>query len=154
MKFGIVSFQRRASSWADEAAEHYLKRVRRWRPVEVTRLKPTAFRGDEDAVRRDEAVRLKKQLGPRDLLVALDERGQDWSTADLAAFIERTQHGGHTRLVFALGGPYGHDQQVRDRAQQVVRLSALTLNHEIAGVVLAEAIYRAMAVIRGDPYHH
>ena len=154
MKLALYSFQKRRSPWADQAVEVYLQRVRRWRPVEIHQLKPARFRGDEDEVRLDESKRLQKQLKPTDLLIALDERGEDWATADFAAFLERAQHGGHTRLVFAIGGPYGHDASVRQRAGAVVRLSSLTLNHEVARVVLAEGLYRALTVSRGEPYHH
>ena len=154
MRIALFSFQKRRSAWADQAVEVYLQRVRRWRPVEIHQLKPTTFRGDEEEVRKDEATRLQKKLKHTDLLVALDERGDDWSTQDFANFLERAQHGGHTRLVFAVGGPYGHHASTRQQARAVVRLSSLTLNHEIARVVFAEGLYRALSVIRGDPYHH
>lgn len=57
-------------------------------------------------------------------------------------------------ILFCIGGPYGHTEAVRDRADQVIRLSDLVLNHQVARVVLLEQIYRGWTIIRNEPYHH
>jgi 23S rRNA (pseudouridine1915-N3)-methyltransferase len=58
------------------------------------------------------------------------------------------------QLVFCIGGPYGHGDAVRERANDTIRLSKLVLNHQVAVVVLLEQLYRGWAILRGDPYHH
>lgn len=71
-------------------------------------------------------------------------------------FAERIARVGNecSRIVVAIGGPYGHDDAMRQRADWLLRLSDMVLNHKVARVVVLEQIYRAWTIIRGEPYHH
>jgi 23S rRNA (pseudouridine1915-N3)-methyltransferase len=140
--------------WAEAAVEDYGRRLRRWAKVEELVLKNEPFKGDIEAVRAAEGERILREVGARDRLVALDERGEDLRTDDFVGLIEAYTASGATGLVFAIGGPYGHAPAVRERAWRVVRLSSLVLNHELARVVLFEQLYRAFAIREGAPYHH
>lgn len=140
--------------WAQQAVEDYAKRVRRWDPVEPVWVKPERFRGDIDSVRNAEADRLLAGVSGRDRLVCLDERGEALSTEGFIELVQGARLDGVTRLIFAIGGAYGHSPAVRHAAGRVVRLSSLVLNHEVARVVLYEQIYRAYATLHGVPYHH
>jgi 23S rRNA (pseudouridine1915-N3)-methyltransferase len=86
------------------------------------------------------------------LLVALDERGKDWTTSQLA---ERLQHwrDAAENVAIAIGGPDGLDQSVKDDARVLLSLSSMTLPHALARVVLVEQLYRAWTVLAGHPYH-
>jgi 23S rRNA (pseudouridine1915-N3)-methyltransferase len=140
------------ADWADEAVADYTRRVRRWGGIEDQVVRTEPFRGDPGAVREAEGARLLAAIGPRDRLVVLDERGEDLDTAAFTALIEQSRGDG-SRLVFAIGGAYGHGAAVRERGRPV-RLSAMVLNHEVARVVLYEQIYRALAAIHHVPYAH
>jgi 23S rRNA (pseudouridine1915-N3)-methyltransferase len=94
-----------------------------------------------------------KALSPGDRVVLLDERGREVSSYDVAELIARAGDD-NTPLVFCIGGPYGHGDAVRQRADDTIRLSRLVLNHQVAVVVLLEQLYRGWAILRGDPYHH
>jgi 23S rRNA (pseudouridine1915-N3)-methyltransferase len=154
MKLAILVVGGRAGvSWADEATAEYGKRIRRWAKLEEIAVRSEPFRGDVDAVRAVEGERLRKQVGPRDRLVVLDERGQDVDTPGLQALVESARNESFG-LCFAIGGAYGHDPATRAAAHRVVRLSACVLNHEVARVVLYEQLYRAYAAIHGVPYAH
>jgi 23S rRNA (pseudouridine1915-N3)-methyltransferase len=86
------------------------------------------------------------------ILVALDERGRDLDTKALAALYGRWQReGGDVAIV--IGGPDGLHPGVKERASVLLRLSSLTLPHALVRVVLAEALYRAISLARGHPYH-
>ncbi len=143
-----------STAWAATAVEDYSRRLRRHGQVEELRLKPARFRGDEDEVRAAEGARILAKVGERDLLVALDERGERLDTQAFAGLLRQARRSGATRLVFAIGGPYGHDPSVRSAARRTVRLSDLVLNHEVARVVLYEQLYRAAKIVAGEPYHH
>lgn len=151
-RFRVIVIGRGAAAWADEAVADWTQRIRRQGGVEQTELAPEPFRGDVDAVRRRESERLLAAVGPRDKLVVLDERGERLDTAGFSALVEQGMQRG--RVVFALGGPYGHADAARSAAWRVVRLSDLVLNHEVARVVLYEQLYRALSVLEGSPYHH
>lgn len=140
--------------WAEPAVADYVRRLRRWDGVDAVWLKAERFGGDVDAVRAAEGARLLAATGPRDRLIVLDERGDDLDTPGFTDLVQRARLDGVTRLVFAIGGAYGHAPASRAAAHRVVRLSALVLNHEVARVVLYEQIYRAYAALHGVPYAH
>lgn len=152
MKFRVLTVGRSRCRWANEAVADYTKRLRRHGGVEERALKQEPFRGNPDAVRVAEAARVAAALGAQDRLVVLDERGARLDTEGFAALVDEGRQAGN--VTFALGGPYGHDADLRDRAWRVVRLSDLVLNHEVARVLLYEQLYRAMTLLAGVPYHH
>lgn len=91
-------------------------------------------------------------LDEDETVVALDERGKQWSTLELAQWLGEQQHQGKD-LAFVIGGPDGHGRALLDRAQHRWSLSRLTLPHGLVRVVLAEQLYRAAMVLAGHPYH-
>ena len=99
-----------------------------------------------------EAQRIAAAVPAGALLVALDERGRDIDTKALAALYGRWQREG-CDVAIVIGGPDGLDPQLKERAGLLVRLSSLTLPHALVRVVLAEALYRAVSLARGHPYH-
>lgn len=153
MSLRLVCVARKAPRWADDAVADYVKRLRRHGGLDEVQLKPSRFTGDVDAVRAEESDRLLALVSPRDRLVCLDERGDALDTEGFAALVDEGRQAGGD-LVFALGGPYGHDARARAAAWRTVRLSSLVLNHQVARVLVVEQIYRAFCVLEGSPYHH
>ncbi len=141
----------KAPAWADAAVEGWRKRLGRGLPTDEQIVPIEPFRGDVEAVRSAESERVLRMVG-RGRLVALDERGEAVDTAGFVQLIATGRASGD--LVFALGGPYGHAQSLRDAAWRVVKLTDLVLAHDVARVVLWEQIYRAQAIATGSPYHH
>jgi len=151
----LIRVGRGKVKWADQAVAEYVKRLRVGQlPLEEVRLPTTRFRGEVEAVRADEAQRILALVKPRDRLIAVDERGDAPSTEQLARWIEDSAKVGTPRMVFAIGGPYGHGPAVRDQAWRCLALSSMVTNHELARVFMAEQLYRASTVIWGGKYHH
>ena len=128
-KLLLVASGARLRGWALEAREQYLARMPRGYTVECLPRAPKGAR-----------------------IVALDERGRDLSTAQLAAQLGRWI-GEAAPTAFVIGGPDGLDVQTRKDAVLLLRLSSLTLPHALAQVVLAEQLYRAATLLTGHPYH-
>ena len=105
-----------------------------------------------DALLAAEAGRIRAALPPRCRLVALDERGADLSTRDLAGRLEQWMALGDD-VTFVIGGPDGLAPSIKAAAAETLRLSSLTLPHALARVMLAEALYRAASLLKGHPYH-
>jgi len=135
-----------------EAADEYLGRLERYGSVEERELKPTQGRRRKDQRRSDESTRLLEAAPQGAWLIALDERGKQMKSRSLARRIQRERSVGRT-ICCLVGGALGHDPSLRQRADFVLGLSKLTLPHELARVVLYEQLYRAMTIIRGEPYH-
>ncbi|MEM7214685.1 MAG: 23S rRNA (pseudouridine(1915)-N(3))-methyltransferase RlmH [Pseudomonadota bacterium] len=107
-------------------------------------------------------VRLRKQDESHQLLskverdthvILLDENGKDCSSRQFASLISSEQQAGTTSLAFAIGGPDGHGEEMRNRAIRSIRFGSMTWPHQLARVMLTEQIYRAITILSGHPYH-
>jgi 23S rRNA (pseudouridine1915-N3)-methyltransferase len=106
-----------------------------------------------EARRDDEAHRLLAKLSPTHLAVALDEAGPQKTSSEFADWLVRLRDGGERGVTFLIGGPDGHGTPVLSTARARLSLSAMTLPHGLARVVLLEQLYRAATLIGGHPYH-
>ena len=154
MKLATIWVGKGRVGWADKAAHEYSRRLPRHLNYTELQLKPEPFKGNETSVKNLEAAKILSKLGDGDRLVVLDERGESLTSQTFAQMIEGASHQGARRIVFAIGGPYGHGQAVRDKSWRTVRLSSMVLNHSLARVVLCEQLYRASTLIWGGSYHH
>lgn len=102
----------------------------------------------------EEGKNLLKILEPSDILVLFDERGKEYSSPQLAGFIEKYMIAGTRRLIFAVGGPYGFSGEVYKRANRKISISKMTFPHQLIRLPVIEQIYRAFTIIKGEPYHH
>lgn len=154
MRIRVIAVGTRMPDWVDAAAGDFSRRIRPpWR-LELLEI-PVARRG----VRDGDAARATALEGQRVLAalrgayaVALDERGRECSTRELAQWLERRAATGE-ELALLLGGPDGHAATVRAAAAETLSLSRLTLPHALARVVLLEQIYRAQSLLLNHPYH-
>jgi 23S rRNA (pseudouridine1915-N3)-methyltransferase len=120
--------------------DDYVQRARRHVPVEIVEVE------DDDA--------LARRLPARGELIALEPGGDAWTTEELAKHLEHQMVHGAQTIAFLIGGALGLPRDVVARAARRLSLSNLTLPHRLARVVLCEQLYRAMSIIRGEPYHH
>lgn len=154
MRAVLLRVGRGKNRWADRGFSEYADRMRTLKLSE-TCLTPEPFRGNVDAVRAAEGQRIRGALRGGDKLIVLDERGEIPTTESFASWVRDAERQSTRRLVFAIGGPYGHDPALRDEAWRVLALSRMVLNHELARVVLAEQLYRVSTLLwDGAPYHH
>lgn len=138
MRWKICHVGKPALGYAKSGAEEYLKRLKRSATVEVV-------------VARDEAGLLKASEGG--LRIALDERGEAISTPAWVERIDAWEMDGVKTVSLLIGGADGHSPELRAACDEVWSLSALTLQHELALVVLLEGLYRCYTIKRGEPYH-
>ena len=140
-------------AWVDDGFADYVKRMPRGYPVELVELKP-ASRTEGRSVQQlldQEAIRIEQGCaGHR--IIACDERGQAWSTRQLADALARW-HDDAERVAFVIGSADGLSERVRGSASMLLALSSLTLPHGLVRVLLAEQLYRAVSLASGHPYH-
>ncbi|MDH4115088.1 MAG: 23S rRNA (pseudouridine(1915)-N(3))-methyltransferase RlmH [Burkholderiaceae bacterium] len=156
MKITIVAVGQRQPAWAQSAVDDYLGRFPADFKVEIKEVKAEARSGKgNEPVQRllaAEAARIRAASPADGLVVALDERGADWTTRQLATTLGRWRDDG-AHPVFVIGGPDGLDAGIKQGARAQVRLSSMTLPHALARVLLAEQIYRAWSMLAHHPYH-
>jgi len=150
----ILSVGHKMPAWIQDGFQEYTRRMPPEIRVELTELKPEE-RGAGRSVERARAAegeRMLAALPAGATLLALDERGKPFSTQALAAMLtEWMRDGSHP--VFAIGGADGLDAAVKERADKLFSLSALTLPHGMVRVLLAEQLYRAWSILARHPYH-
>jgi len=155
MRLKIIAFGQRLPDWMAAGVDDYLRRLPREYRAEVIELKPEARdRGKTVAqMLAAEAARVEEVCaGGAFLKVALDERGQPWETRQLAQKLAQWRDEARD-VAFILGSADGLDAALKASAEARWSLSALTLPHGLARVVLAEQLYRAISLNAGHPYH-
>jgi len=139
--------------WVEKACAEYLKRMPREASLEIVEIKPDkrASGKNSEVVQEAEAARILEAAG-KDLLIVLDEHGQEVTTTQLAQRME-TWLGGGRDVSLVIGGADGLHASLKQKADWLWSLSKLTLPHGMVRVVLSEQIYRAWSVIQNHPYH-
>ncbi len=120
--------------------------------ADLREIQESGARRAEDR-RDEEAIAILKAVGPRDTLVALDERGLSPTSADWAANLARTRDEGGSAYVVVIGGPDGLSNAIRERAQKVFSFGSMTWPHQLVRIMAAEQLYRALTILSGHPYH-
>ncbi len=134
----------------------YLERVKHYLPFEmevIPELKNTKALTEEQQKEREGEL-IQKQLRDGDYVALLDEGGREFRSVEFAAHVERLQATGLRRLVFVVGGPYGFSPAIYGLAREKVSLSQMTFSHQMVRLFFVEQFYRAMTILRGEPYHH
>lgn len=155
MKLRLIAVGKDKNEPIVDAANEYLERVRRHFPVELVEVKEEPARSSTPIarVRAVEAERIERALNRDDWWIALDERGKEIGSIDLAKKLERFSNEGKQSVSFVIGGPNGLDPDFTKRAREIWSLSKLTLPHRIARLIVCEQLYRAVTIMRGEPYH-
>lgn len=154
MKLLVLAVGARMPGWVDEAFDEYAKRMPRGLRMELIEIRPEPRSSGRSAAQlmEAEAARLSRAVPRGALRIALDERGRELTTADLARWLNARRQDGRD-IAFIVGGADGLDEGFKRGAETVLRLSAMTLPHGLARVLLAEQLYRAAAILENHPYH-
>ncbi len=156
MKITFIILGKTEDAWLKEGIDKYVKRLKHYIKltiVEIDELKNTKALTQEQQKAKEAELILKK-LSPTDHIILLDEKGTELSSAQFAAYIDKKAISSVTNLVFIVGGPYGFDQTVYQRANDKISLSRMTFSHQMVRLFFVEQLYRAFTIIKGEPYHH
>jgi 23S rRNA (pseudouridine1915-N3)-methyltransferase len=145
MRVTILSVGHKMPAWIQDGFHEYARRMPPEIRVELAELKPGKTRADE-------GKRMLAALPEGATLLALDERGKSVSTQGLSVMLAGWMRDG-SHPAFAIGGADGLADAVKERADKLLSLSALTLPHQLVRVVLAEQLYRAWSILARHPYH-
>lgn len=154
MKLIIAAVGHKMPDWVSAGFRDYARRMPPEFGLELREIKAEPRGGGRTAaqIMQAEARRLEQVLPPQVQRIALDERGRDWSTAQLAQAMERWRGEGQD-IAFIIGGADGLDATFKQQCHEKIRLSSLTLPHGLVRVVLAEQLYRAWSMLHNHPYH-
>jgi 23S rRNA (pseudouridine1915-N3)-methyltransferase len=145
MRLTIISVGHKMPDWVATATQDYIKRMPADCSIDIKEIKP-------DLTPAKEAVRIMAAIPKGARVIALDERGKDQATQQLATQLANWRQEG-IDIAFLIGGADGLDASLKENAQALWRLSSLTLPHAMARVLQVEQLYRAWTILQGHPYH-
>ena len=156
MNVALLTVGKTDVKWVKEGLDVYTSRIGHYIPFRVTEIpelkKVSAL--SREQIKEKEGELILKQLSPSDTLILLDEHGKELRSIEFATYLEKQLAGGGRNLVFAVGGAYGFSEAVYRRAQDKLSLSRMTFSHQMVRTVFAEQLYRALTILKGEPYHH
>lgn len=151
MTLTIVSIGKKHESWVLEGIKRYQSRLKKPFDTEWVLLPHSAL--SDAAARQDESDRILSRLDGNAFVILLDERGDEYDSPAFAKLLE-SKFTASRQVVMVVGGAYGVDDRVHQRADIVWSLSPLVFPHQLVRLILAEQIYRAQQISAGHPYHH
>ncbi len=156
MRIELWSFGKAHEPYVKSGIEEFTKRLNHYFKTEwilIPTPKNTGMLSELDLKKKEGAIILD-WLGPDDYLVLLDERGKNITSTELATFLQKKADIGTKKLVFLIGGAFGVDPTVQQRAQFTWSLSKLVFPHQLVRLLLAEQLYRAGTILKNERYHH
>lgn len=147
MKVTIISVGRQHEDIYKDAINTFTARILRYTPLEWLYL-------DHDANKDKECEKIFSLLKKEDYVILLDERGTLMKSEEFAGLIEHRMVDGVKRIIFIIGGAYGVNEKIKTRANYTLKLSSFVFPHMLVRLILAEQLYRALTILRGEKYHH
>ncbi|OEU62343.1 MAG: 50S rRNA methyltransferase [Desulfuromonadales bacterium C00003094] len=156
MKIGLISVGKLSQPFLREGVAEYSSRIQRYIAFNSHELKEAkgGSKADPKTIRKQEGERILARVPAGAYLVALDEQGRNLGSEELSEFLGRHMLEGTGELLFAIGGAYGLSRTVKERANLLLSLSAMTLTHQMAQLLLLEQLYRGFTILRNEPYHN
>jgi 23S rRNA (pseudouridine1915-N3)-methyltransferase len=156
MKITFLTVGKTEDAYLKDGIEKYVKRLKHYTKLELidlAELKNTkALTAEQQKAK--EAEMILKKITVTDYVILLDENGAEVTSKQFAGYLNKKAIGATTSLVFVVGGPYGFDETIYQRANDKVSLSRMTFSHQMVRLFFVEQLYRAFTIIKGEPYHH
>ena len=158
MKFRIAAVGKIKEDWLKAGIAEYVKRLTPTASVEIVdfpenKMPERPSEAVKQSVLTEEGEKLLRTTCADDYVILLDLKGKELSSESLSALLEKEMVAGHSRFTFLIGGPFGNGENLRRRADFCLKLSDMTFTHQMARLILTEQLYRAMKIMKHEPYH-
>ena len=156
MKIIFMVIGKTTEDYLKEGTAIYEKRLKNYLTFEtkvLPEIKKTAGLSIAEQQTKEGKL-LLNALSPADKLVLLDELGKQLSSTEFSVFLQKYMLQSSKSMIFAIGGPYGFSKEVYDRADDKISLSKMTFSHQMVRLIFLEQLYRAMTILKNEPYHH
>jgi len=156
MQIKILCIGKTGKSFLEEGEREYLKRLSHYIPVDLQILPDikNAKSLSEDQIKQKEGQQFFEKIGATETVILLDERGKLYDSVAFSNFLQEQFNRGGKQVFFLVGGPYGFSEEIYKRANGELSLSKMTFSHQMIRLFFIEQIYRAMTILKGEPYHH
>jgi len=155
MKVVLIAIGDHEDAYLAQGFELYEKRLNHYLSFETQLIRTLKSKAkSKEAAMQAEAKEITKKLAPADLLILLDDKGKEFTSEDFAKQVQKLLNMPGKKMVFLIGGAFGFAPEIYRRANLKISLSKLTFNHQMARLFFLEQLYRAMTILKGEPYHH
>lgn len=156
MKVELWAIGKTNERYLEEGMALYEKRLKHYLPFQWAVLPDIKGAGHLSAqqLKVKEGENILSKLKEDDLLILLDERGRSFSSEGFATYLDKKLQQSQRRLVFLIGGAYGFSDTLYERANDQLSLSSMTFSHQMVRLFFMEQLYRAMTILRNEPYHN
>jgi 23S rRNA (pseudouridine1915-N3)-methyltransferase len=156
MRISLLCVGRLSLPCMNEGCTVFAERLKRYLPLSIIEIKEhkTGRKQDLPRIVATEGDHLEQRIPAGSFVIALDQKGRGLSSEQLAALMQDHMLRSIPEWTLLVGGPYGLSEALRQRADLVLSLSAMTLTHQMARLLLLEQLYRCCTIIRNEPYHH
>lgn len=156
MKIVLAVVGKMAGGYLSKGIEDYTSRLKHYVPFEIQYIADAknTKKLTQEQQKTVEGSNILSAIDNSDYVSLLDEHGKQYTSMDFAKYIEKKMSTIQRRLVFVVGGPYGFSPEVYARANEKISLSSMTFSHEMIRLIFTEQLYRAMTILRNEPYHH
>ena len=156
MKILLLVIGKTDENYLTEGIHKYCKRLRHYIGFDFEEIPDLKNRKSlsESQQKKQEGTLIISKLKSGDKLILLDDKGKDFSSLGFSEHLQQQMNSGIKRLVFVVGGPYGFDESVYAKAQAKLSLSKMTFSHQMIRLFFVEQVYRALTILKNEPYHH
>ena len=156
MKFQFINTGKPHDEALKKAIDDFTKRINNYYSTEWLIIPPikNAASLPEAEFKKREGRSILEKINKDDFLILLDETGKQFSSVELANFLEQKSNAAARSIIFLIGGAFGVSDEIKQRANFTWSLSKLVLPHMIVRLILAEQVYRACTILRNEKYHH
>jgi len=156
MKFSLLCVGKTKQDFVSQGIDFYLKRIGKYMKFDYKEIPLPAkgFHGPVSEVCQKECCLLGSGLKGNEYLILLDEGGHHFSSEKFAGFLQHLMNTEPRKVVFAIGGAYGFSDEFKKQASTMISLSDMTFPHQLVRVIFLEQLYRAMTILKNEPYHH
>jgi len=156
MNITLLMIGNTSEAFVLDGYEVFMKRLKHYVKVKEVIIPDVKERKHLNAeqIKEKEAALILEKLAASNFSVLLDERGKEFSSVEFATFLQKTMNAGTRELFFIIGGAYGVAESVKQKADLTVSLSRMTFTHQVIRLLFAEQLYRAMTILKNEPYHN
>ena len=156
MKILLLQIDKTQDTYIRDGVDIYVKRLKNYISFDshTIQVSKQIRQRTVNEQKLEEAKLILQFLTNEDELLVLDEKGKEMSSPEFSGFLSKKQNSSVKRLVFLIGGPFGFDQQIYQRANSLLSLSKMTFSHQMIRLFFVEQLYRAYTIIKNEKYHH
>ena len=156
MKILLLQIDKTQDTYIRDGVDIYVKRLKNYISFDshTIQVSKQIRQRTVNEQKLEEAKLILQFLTNEDELLVLDQKGKEMSSPEFSGFLSKKQNSSVKRLVFLIGGPFGFDQQIYQRANSLLSLSKMTFSHQMIRLFFVEQLYRAYTIIKNEKYHH